>query len=46
LDLRQSPREYIEALWRENPTEGEDPSDKGPSGPEAELADGRRSMRP
>ena len=30
IDLRQSPREYIEALWRENPIEDDDPGDKGP----------------
>jgi len=32
MDLRQSPRQYIEALWRENPAEGNDPNDKGPGG--------------
>lgn len=35
MDIRQSPREYIEALWRENPIEDNDPNDKDPGGTES-----------
>jgi len=30
MELKQSPREYIESLWRENPTDGADSNDGDP----------------
>ena len=33
MELKQSPKEYIESLWRENPTDGPDSNDGDPPEP-------------
>jgi transposase len=43
MELKQSPREYIESLWRENPTDGADSNDRDP--PDRRNRDGGRRMR-
>jgi len=45
LELKQTPREYLDALWRENPVEEDDPPDPKGQGGDGSPGGGSRKVK-